>query len=365
MKHMRKKVRINDGWKFTKTGGGNPAELTGEWSPVTLPHTWNSEDGQDGGSDYYRGVCQYTRLLKRPVLQSGERVYLEFEAAAMKAEVCLNGKKAGSHEGGYSTFRFDITDYLTKEENVLCVTVDNREYSHIYPQMADFTFYGGLYRPVSVILVPETHFDLDYWGASGISYSTKLADGQAVITAHACVTAAQPGDSVLFSIVDAAGNTVTEGVIPARKDSELQLLIQEPHLWQGVKDPYLYTVTAKLLRKNEQIDEVSGKMGIREFFVDPERGFFLNGVETPLRGVSRHQDWLGIGNALTLEHHLKDAELIREIGANTIRLAHYQHSQDFYDACDALGFIVWAEIPFISRMSSDPEAHKNCESQMR
>lgn len=365
MKHMRKKVSINDGWKFTKTGGGNPAELAGEWSSVTLPHTWNSEDGQDGGSDYYRGECQYTRILERPVLQSGERVYLEFEAAAMKAEVCLNGKKAGSHEGGYSTFRFDITDYLTKEENVLCVTVDNREYSHIYPQMADFTFYGGLYRPVSVILVPETHFDLDYWGASGISYSTKLADGQAVITAHACVTAAQPGDSVLFSIADAAGNTVTEGVVPARKDSELQLLIQEPHLWQGVKDPYLYTVTAKLLRKNEQIDEVAGKMGIREFFVDPEKGFFLNGIETPLRGVSRHQDWLGIGNALTPEHHLKDAELIREIGANTIRLAHYQHSQDFYDACDALGFIVWAEIPFISRMSSDPEAHKNCESQMR
>lgn len=362
---MRKKQDINENWYFKKNSSGLPSEITGDWEPVTIPHTWNAEDGQDGGNNYYRGECWYAHSFPRPVTKKGERVYLEFEAAAMKASVYVNGKLAGSHEGGYSIFRVEITDLLTDGENLLFVSADNREYSGIYPQVADFTFYGGLYRPVSMIIVPETHFCLDFWGAPGIACRTAISENQAVITAEAYVTDAKAGDSVWFSVTDSEGITVAEGVSPAGKTTSVRLLITSPHLWQGVKDPYLYHVTAKLVRRNETIDTVSVKTGIREFYVDPERGFILNGISTPLRGVSRHQDRLGVGNALTASEHREDAELIHEIGANTVRLAHYQHSQEFYNACDEYGFVVWAEIPFISRMNADPKAHENCIAQLK
>ena len=362
---MRKTVCINENWFFSKTCGVLPDALPAGWEKVNLPHTWNAADGQDGGNDYYRGICWYARSLYQPCGTDGLRSYLEFEGAAMAASVYVNGTNVCSHEGGYSTFRADITDHLRVGENLICVSVDNGVNDRIYPQMADFTFYGGLYRNVNLITVPETHFDLDYYGAPGLAYTAKTEGETAAVSLKAWVTAPETGDSVCFTILDSQGITAAQGYTPAEACSSTVLCLTSPHVWQGVLDPYLYTVRAELVRRNERIDCVNVKMGIREFSVDPEKGFLLNGIPTPLRGVSRHQDRLGVGSALTREQNLEDAELIREIGANTVRLAHYQHSQDFYEACDAMGFVVWAEIPFISRMSGNPAAHENCILQLK
>lgn len=359
---MRRKVNLNDWWVFSKECNFIPKKLPEDWEIVCLPHTWNAEDGQDGGADYYRGACWYATELESPQRSQTDRVYLEFDGASAVATVYLNGDKVAYHEGGYSRFRVDITDFLREEDNLLAVCVDNSERSNVYPQTADFTFYGGIYRDVHVIVAPKTHFELDYWGADGMTVSAKT-DG--TVSLRAYVKDGEEGDSVQFEIQDAEGKTVAEGFTPAKPDTRLELMIPDVHLWQGVEDPYLYRVTARIVRHNETVDEVGTRFGVREFYVDPEKGFFLNGRSMPLRGVSRHQDRLGIGNALRKEEHEEDARLIQELGANTIRLAHYQHNQAFYDACDEMGFIVWAEIPFISVMNRDPAAHENCRSQMQ
>ncbi len=359
---LRRKINLNDWWVFSKECNFIPKKLPEDWEIVCLPHTWNADDGQDGGADYYRGPCWYATELESPQREADDRVYLEFDGANSVTTVYLNGRQVAYHEGGYSRFRADVTEALEEEDNLLAVCVDNSERSNVYPQTADFTFYGGLYRDVNLIVAPGTHFELDYWGADGLTVSAKT-DGSVSLRAY--VANAQEGDSVQFEILDAEGKTAAEGFTPAKSECRMELMIPDVHLWQGVEDPYLYRVTARIVRHNEAVDAVSTRLGVREFRVDPEKGFFLNGRSMPLRGVSRHQDRLGIGNALRKEDHEEDARLIRELGANTVRLAHYQHNQAFYDACDELGLIVWAEIPFISVMNRDPAAHENCRSQIQ
>lgn len=362
---MRQYKVLQNHWFFTKKNLRKaPDSLPKDWEEVSLPHTWNNRDGQDGGSDYHRGRCWYVRELH--IEPSFELVYLEFQAASSACEVYLNGKKVTEHEGGYSTFRADITPYLKEKENILAVMVDNEHLDSIYPQMADFTFYGGLYREVSLIYVRKTHFDLDYYGSEGVTVSSKITgDRQALVSFHAYVTNPMEGDQVCFTVYDEEGVETASVTRPAVEDTTAQLTLSGLHLWQGTEDPYLYTIDAVILHCNEAADIVRVRHGFREFSVNPQKGFFLNGRLTPLRGVSRHQDRLELGNALTFLEHLEDAQLIRELGANTVRLAHYQHSQDFYDLCDEMGFIVWAEIPFISRMNSAPGAHENCIRQMK
>lgn len=361
---MRKKERLNEGWYFSKECEEIPKVLPAGWEKITLPHTWNAVDGQDGGSDYFRGACYYGIELEKP---DGEAVYLEFEAAANAAAVYVNGQEAGYHEGGYSIFRVRIDDKLTGGRNCIIVCVDNSSKDNIYPQVADFTFYGGLYRGVSLICVRESHFDLDYFGGEGVEVSCELEENftNAVLHLHAFIEKPEKAQTILFTILDAQGKEVAQVSCPAKKSVETKVMLLQVHLWNGIKDPYLYQVAAQLVEFNQVIDEVRCKIGVREFFVDSQKGFFLNGKSFPLRGVSRHQDWLGLGNALTEEQHKKDMELIKEIGANTIRLAHYQHSQEFYDMCDEEGMIVWAEIPFISVMNMEKSAHENCISQMK
>lgn len=359
---MRTIKNVNENWFFSKNCTDVPSSLPLEWEIVSLPHTWNNEDGQDGGNDYYKGACYYAKQLVNPV---GDKIYLEFMAAANAATVYINGCQVAYHEGGYSTFRVNIADKLQEGENLLVVCVDNSPMDHIYPQMADFTFYGGLYRDVNIITVPNTHFDLDYFGGNGLTVTSEIKKDDAVLTMNAFIENPIDGQFVEFYVRDTNGTIVASTSCPVAKKVETKVLIPNAHLWQGVKDPYLYAVEALLVIHNEVFDQVSAKFGIREFHVDPQQGFFLNGVLTPLRGVSRHQDKLGIGNALTKEQHYEDMKLIKEVGANTVRLAHYQHDQYFYDACDEAGFVVWAEIPFISVMSANPAAHDNCISQMK
>lgn len=357
---MRQIKAFNDNWNFTRDGQN--------WQKVNLPHTWNAIDGMDGKGEYYRGECTYTKEFDTPVLRDGQRVCLEILAAGLSGKVYVNQSETGSHEGGYSSFTLDITDSLyspeEKKANTITVTADNSHRSNIYPQMADFTFYGGLYRGVNLLILPRTHFEVCFHGAAGLAVTPEvLSDGNAMLHLNSWIANPSPDYTVRYLITDGSGREVAESWRPS-EEAKADILLPRPHLWQGVEDPYLYHCTATLVYRNEAVDETGTRFGIRSFHVDPEKGFFLNGRPMMLRGVSRHQDRLWMGNALTRAEHYEDAALIREIGANTVRLAHYQHSRDFYDACDEYGFIVWAEIPYISCQSDDPAAHRNCRLQM-
>ena len=339
---MRKLVPMMDAWRFT--------DLDGAKNIVNLPHSWNYADGQDGGDDYRRGVGSYEKDFPCPDFDNEKQLlYLQFQGVNASATVTLNGHTFPTHHGGYSTFRFDITPYLQKD-NHLKVDADNAVNDFVYPQKADFTFYGGIYRDVDLLIVSKHHFDLDYFGGDGLAVEGKTDGTVRVRTYH-------NGERVAVSLLDNAGQVVAEG-----EGSDITLQIENPHLWQGVCDPYLYTCRAALFANGVKTDEVSSRFGLREFSVDPKKGFFLNGKPYPLHGVSRHQDRKGIGNALHKEHHEEDMRLIQEMGANTVRLAHYQHDRYFYDLCDEAGMVVWAEIPYISEHL--PKGRDNTISQM-
>ena len=292
---MRKTIILNAGWSFTGPDGNAAA--------VDLPHTWNSVDGQDGGNDYWRGTCVYEKTFPRPDFAPDQRVYLEFQGVNASARVELNGSEVGAHDGGYSTFRWDVTDLL-QAENRLTVHVDNSRNDRVYPQKADFTFYGGIYRDVSLILVNQCHFDLDEYGGPGLKVTSTVngSNGQVrVETFHHAENAA-----VAVRLLDRDGRAVAEGT-----GTDCTLSISKVRLWAGVKDPYLYTCEAELTVDGSAVDRISTRFGVRTFSVDPQKGFFLNGRPYPLHGVSRHQDWKGIGNALTREHHDADMAMIR------------------------------------------------------
>lgn len=360
---MREKFNFNADWIFIKEDISLKQVQGHAGEPVTLPHTWNGRDGQDGGGDYYRGRCWYRKdfELSRP---QGKEIYLEFNAAASIADVYLNGQKVGHHKGGYSTFRVNITRQVRYDtSNHLVVAVDNGVNDFCYPQLADFTFYGGMYRDVILILVDRTHFDLDYMGGCGVAVTPIVDHGQADVTVDTYLTDPQPGQSIRVQLLDGEGRVVTKEGKPV-KDNHFDFEIIDPHLWNGLDDPYLYLAKAQIVNLDgEVLDEVQVKFGIRSFYFDNEKGFYLNGRSYPLRGVSRHQDRPGIGSAISRADHLEDIELIKEMGANSIRLAHYQHDQYFYDLCDAYGMVVWAEIPFISKMLEN--GNENAISQMK
>ena len=345
---MRIAHLIDQNWTFTGPDG-SPQQ-------VDIPHTWNAVDGQDGGNDYWRGACVYEKHFSAPEFDPGTQcVYLEFAGVNASARVKLNGRQIMTHDGGYSTFRGEITAFL-QPENTLTVEVDNSVNDRVYPQKADFTFYGGIYRDVKLIVLNKCHFDMDYFGGPGIAVTPEVsgADGKVrVRTWHNGKAAA-----VTVRLLDADGNTVASG-----EGNDLSLTIENAHLWDGLDDPYLYRCEAVLSVDGQAVDAVSCHFGVHSYSFDPQKGFFLNGRSYPLRGVSRHQDRKGLGNALSKTHHDEDMELIRQIGANTIRLAHYQHDQYFYDLCDKYGMIVWAEIPYISEHMK--AGRENTLSQMQ
>jgi len=356
---MRNVLNLNKNWIFFKGVSAVPSALSEGGEQVHLPHTWNGIDGQDGGNDYFRGTCAYVKTINREELPIGKKYYLELCGANSSAEVYLNGTKLAEHHGGYSAFRVNLTDALA-EENEIAVLVDNAANEEVYPQTADFTFYGGLYRDVKIIAVEDTHFDLDYFGSNGLKVTPVMEGTDAKIDVEVFVQNLEPIDSLCYGIFDAEGELVVEETLGETRHT---IVLKDAHLWHGVKDPYLYTMEVSILRDGKAVDQVKTRFGCRRFRIDPEEGFFLNGESYPLRGISRHQDRWEIGNALLPEHHEEDMDLICEVGANTIRLAHYQHDQYFYDLCDERGMVVWAEIPYISRHM--PDANENTISQMK
>ncbi len=360
---MKKITRINEDWYFIKNTDEIPEKIPKNSTRVALPHTWNADDGTDGGNDYFRGKCLYMKKLSLDDIPDGEKYFLEFRGVNSEAEVFCNGVKVGEHKGGYSCFRVEITSAL-KGENLIAVLVDNSHNRRVYPTMADFTFYGGIYRDVYAISSHGSHFALDLYGSSGVKITPKmLPSGECEALISAFVATPSEDMKIAFLISDMEGATVASLSIAAQMSNSVKLEIENPHLWQGRADPYLYTATLTLSLGDTVLDELTERFGIREFSIDPELGFFLNGKPYPLRGVSRHQDRKGFGNALLPEHHREDIDLIIDVGANCVRLAHYQHDKYFYDLCDEKGLVVWAEIPYISKHEHD--ANENTMSQMK
>ena len=351
---------FNTKWAFSKEALEAPTTMPERWNWVNIPHTWNDIDGQDGGNDLYRGTAFYAKELEKMDLPKADRYFLEIQGANSSAILYINGKKLANHDGGYSTWRVDITDAL-EDKNLFVFEVDNSQNDRVYPQNADFTFYGGIYRDLNIIAVNESHFDLEYYGTPGIKVTPEVVGKDAKVEVEVFVKNEKETQKLVYTLKDAEGNVVAEKETPA-SETVASFEIENVHLWHGKKDPYLYTAEV-CLKDEEVLDNVSARFGCRTFEIHPENGFILNGEEYPLRGVSRHQDRWGIGNALLKEHHDEDMDLICELGATTIRLAHYQHDQYFYDLCDERGMVVWAEIPYIS--THMPNGRENTISQMK
>ncbi len=352
---MRQIVNINEGWMFTRSNSG--------FGMVDIPHTWNGIDGQDGGDDYYRGIGMYSKPVRRGLLPKADRYYIEFQGSNSVATIFVNNNEIASHTGGYSTWRADITEALKKDEiSTIRVKVDNRVTDTIYPLEMDFPNYGGLYRDVNIICVNDTHFDLDYFGSQGIKVTPIVKGTDAEVEIEVFAKNVSPEHKIICVIKSDLGEIISAKELSAN-ETKTVLTIENAHLWHGIKDPYLYKAEAYIAKDDEIIDNVSVTFGCRSYYLDAKKGFILNGEIYPLYAVARHQDRWIKGNALTKEDMDEDMSLIRELGANAVRLAHYQHNQYFYDLCDKYGLIVWAEIPYINK--HEPKAKENTYSQLK
>lgn len=326
---MREYIDINAGWLFSKD------EAFKESQHVDLPHCYNALDGIDGDNSYYRGKAYYKKNFQVSLKQE-EELWLECGAVSMCCDVYLNKKRLYHHVGGYSLFRVDLTEAL-EEENELLLVADNSYSQTYYPQKADFTFYGGVYRDVKLIKVDKTHFVLDDQGSSGVEITPELNEDLSSCTVH--VLARANGEEVKIRIGEISQSAKVENGI-----AKFDVVIDHPHLWNGLDDPYLYELQASVDGK----DEVRQNFGIRKIVIDPEKGCLLNNKEYRLAGVSKHQDRFEKGYAVSKQDLEEDMALIRETGVNSLRLAHYQHDPYFYDLCDKYGLLVWAEIPYIT-----------------
>lgn len=364
---------LDHGWMFAPVGDSAAAQ----WQPVAMPHTWNATDGMQ--PDYYRGPAAYRCRFDAPAdARNGERTFLHFEGVSQDATVWLNGKRLGRHRGAFTAFNFEITALLRHKGNELLVEVTNSPDSLLMPLDGDFTIFGGIYRPVSLITTPPVCFTpLDYASCGVYVSQTSVSAERATLDVLAKVDmpagGTTSGDLTLRTIVIAPdGERISEHLSePAHRKADEQFLhlnhhitIARPHLWNGIHDPAQYRLRFELLHGGQVVDTLSQLIGIRHFKVDPHHGFFLNDQSYPLRGVNRHQDRDGMGWAITSREHRQDMELIQDIGANCVRLAHYPHAQEFYSLCDQTGMLVWAEIPYIGRGTRHHAFDANARQQL-
>ena len=350
---QRQDILLNNDWNFRFSH----QVQKGTGVRVDLPHTWNAQDALSGKIDYKRGIGNYEKnLFIRPEWK-GKRLFIRFEGVNNIADVFINRRHIGEHRGGYGAFIFEITGKVEYgKENSILVRVNNGEQLDIMPLVGDFNFYGGIYRDVHLLITDETCISpLDYAspgvrliqdsvshryakvraivdlsnGSSGnqeVELNVRLLDGQRVVKEGT-------------KNVNLSGNEVMQ--------QELTFEIDQPHLWNGRQDPFLYQAEVTLFRNGQMVDRVTQPLGLRFYRIDPDKGFFLNGKHLPLKGVCRHQDRSEVGNALRPQHHEEDAALMLEMGVNAVRLAHYPQATYFYDLMDKNGIIVWAEIPFV------------------
>lgn len=374
-------IDFDGGWKFLKLAQKSGlSELAVEtasfddsaWEAVTLPHTWNAIDGADGwsgidegGENYYRGLGGYRKTYVFAEYLAGKRIYIEFEGANTVTELYINEKFVGKHEGGYSAFRFDITDFVKLgKENVITVKVNNAPTDYIAPitDQGDFTKMGGIYRDVSIIAVDHVHIDLMDYGASGVYVTPKNISGNYadidLLVKLANDGASQKNVTVSVDILDTDGNIVasscTDVTVSASGKAEVTVSapLDNPTLWNGVENPYLYSARVTVSDGETEIDSLTQTFGIRTYYIDPDKGFFLNGQYLDLHGVNYHQDSYENGWAMTNEQRERDYNMMLDMGCTTVRLAHYQHDSYEYDLCDRLGLTVWTEIGIVNKMSA-------------
>ena len=341
---------------------------------VSLPHTWNALDGADGGNDYARLACEYQRNLRISPAMTGKTLVLRFEGANRQTQATINGSPVGTHLGGFAAFAFDITKFVHPGDNTLSIRVSNAKFNSP-PISADFTFFGGIYRPAELLILDPLHISATDYASPGVAIQTpEITDTSASVSVRTLIEndlAASQNASVNVQIVDAAGAEVGRATTPisigagATIPATTTLSITNPHRWNGRKDPYLYQVRINIMRDGRLVDSTTQPLGIRTFSIDKDKGFMLNGQSYPLHGVNRHQDRPNKGWAISNADHDEDMKLILEMGCNAIRLAHYQHSEYFYELCDKAGLIVWAEVPVVNEITQTQEFTDNAEQQLR
>ena len=370
---------LNSDWRFTRENPKNAqnAEFnTSSWEQVTLPHTWNAKDGQDGGNDYYRGIGWYRKELIIDKNMKGKNLYLKFDAVSSAAEVYINGTMVCRHKGSFGAFCFDITPYAKiGSANILAVKVSNAKDSTISPLRADFTFYGGIYRGVHLLALDKLSISPLDDASSGVYVKQlNVNEEQAELEISVKLLNAYENERpaiVRFQVSDlkqkkvAAIDVAVTLASHSSGDAVGRMMVPKPHLWNGRQDPYLYQLSVELVDGKRTTDRVIQSIGLRYFNVDPDKGFFLNGKPYRLHGVNRHQDRQDMGWAITAKEHAEDFRMIEEIGANAIRLAHYQHAQEFYDLCDKGGMVVWAELALVDDIHPNPEFAAVCQQQLR
>ena len=349
---QRQVVSLDEDWQFRFSHSVEK----GVYDRVDLPHTWNAGDALSGKPDYKRGIGNYRKTITVPDDWKGKRVFIRFEGVNKVADMFVNGCHAGRHKGGYGAFTFDLTDGLRYgAENTFLVRVSNAENLEIMPLVGDFNFYGGIYRNVSLIVAEPVHISMRDYGSSGVrlvqkSVSRESAQVDAVVQLSNDSGSGAEAE-LRVRLLDGEKEVLASSSavsLPAGESSHsIGFSLENPHLWNGTEDPFLYTAEVSLWQDGRMIDRVEQPLGLRYYSIDPEKGFFLNGRHLQLRGVCRHQDRAEVGNALRPWHHDEDAAIMAEMGVNAVRLAHYPQSSYFYDLMDRYGFIVWAEIPFI------------------
>lgn len=379
---QRQAIPLDADWRFIRRDAGLGAAVDSHWQAVSLPHTWNNLDGQNGTAadpglpdGYYRGAGWYERQFQLPKESAGRRVFVRFEAVSIVSDVYVNDRHIGQHRGAFAAFCYELTPFLRADAaNVIRVRADNSHFQDVAPLSADFTMDGGIYRPASLIVTdPVCISPLDY-ASSGVYLTIKqLGADAAAIDVRTLVSsglAAAASVQVEVEIADAGGQSVatgkTEISLAAGQTAPVDqpIRIAHPHLWQGRKDPYLYTATVRLHRDGRVVDSVTQPLGLRTVSIDPGRGVLLNGEPYPVHGVNRHQDRLNQGWALTPEDHAEDIRQILDLGCTGLRLAHYQQSAVVHDLCDRGGLLVWQEIPLVNSISGLPQFAENAKQQL-
>ena len=381
---------FNEGWEFKRGPFEESSSLHitnhkgGSWSKVTIPHTWNNLDMQTALSGlglrtpqerYYTGEAYYKKSYRPDISLKEKRLFLRFEGVGAVASVYVNNRFAGSHKGAYSAFAIEIGSLLNYgEENEIFLIVDNSARPDVIPiNHTLFGVYGGIYRDVSLIVTEKVNIAVTDYASPGIYLTQKeLSTKQARINLKVKLdnkTAKRQDIRLLTKVLEMDGKLKTKVEsnytlpLQGRQIKEQELTIRNPHLWQGLEDPYLYKVVTQVWLEGKLLDEVVQPLGLRTVEIKANEGVFLNGKKIPMYGVCRHQDWLGKGSALTTKEHDIDLAIIQEIGATTVRFAHYQQAEYIYSKCDSIGLLVWAEIPFVNRVST--LEGENAKQQLR
>ncbi|MBX3594056.1 MAG: beta-galactosidase [Sphingomonas sp.] len=378
---------LASGWQFRFDDALSPETAgpsTASWDPVTLPHSWNRlgeyRIGRTTATDNRQGKGWYRRSIDGRTLPRGKRHVIEFEGVGNIADLWVNGRHAGHHAGAFSRFRFDITDLLDPDRtNLILLRADNSAPApdsttrNVIPLLGDFFIHGGIYRPARLIHVPASHIALDDFGGPGVYADSHVdGDGTGRISSRVMLTGAASGQHMVALLHDAAGRIVArsaQAVAPGERQVALSLALPAARRWNGRADPYLYRLETRLVTGGRTLDSVTVPIGFRDVRIDAATGFWLNGRHVALHGVSRHQDDLGKGWALSPADHARDMALIAEMGANTVRFAHYQHAEDWFDLADRYGMVVWAEAPLVNKIAfgdapASPELVANARQQL-